>query len=184
MAGARASTARRYAEAAFQLAERDDNVEQWLSQLRVLVGAVREHDLVRRLEDPQVPVDERLEAVRAVLGSSAVPQLVNLVRLVLRRRRVETVTRIYREFRRLYNLRAGIVEAQATSAAELDSNEISALRSRLEQMTGGRIELETQVDPNLLGGIQVRVGDLLIDGSVRGRLERLRNRLASGALTP
>ena len=51
-------------------------------------------------------------------------------------------------------------------------------------MTGGKVELETKVDPTLLGGIQVRLGDLLIDGSVRGRLERLRNRLASGALTP
>jgi F-type H+-transporting ATPase subunit delta len=184
VAGSRTSVARRYAEAAFQLAERDGNVEEWLSQLGVLAGAVGDEDLVRRLEDPKVPVDERLEAVRAALGATAVPQLVNLVRLVLRRRRFETVSNVYREFRRLYNRRAGIVEAQATSAAELGADEISALRSRLEQMTGGRVELETQVDRSLLGGIQVRVGDLLIDGSVRGRLERLRNRLASGALTP
>ena len=184
MAGARTSIARRYAEAAFQLAERDGNVEQWLSQLRILAGAVRDEDLVRRLEDPQVPVEERLEAISAALGANPVPQLVNLVRLVLRRRRVDTVTNIHREFRRLYNRRAGIVEAIATSAAELDDDEIAALRSRLEQMTGGTIELATQVDTSLLGGIQVRVGDLLIDGSVRGRLERLRNRLASGALTP
>lgn len=184
MAGARSSVARRYAEAAFQLAERDGNVEEWLNQLGVLAAAVRDEDLVRRLENPQVPIDERLEAVHAALGSEAVPQLVNLVRLVLRRRRVETVTNISREFRRLYNRRAGIVEASATSAAELDAEEVAALRSRLEQMTGGKVQLDTQVDPSLLGGIQVRVGDLLIDGSVRGRLERLRNRLASGALTP
>jgi F-type H+-transporting ATPase subunit delta len=184
VAGSRTTVPRRYAEAAFQLAERDGNVEQWLDQLGVLAGAVTDETLVRRLEDPQVPVDERLEAVRAALGSNAVPQLVNLVRLVLRRRNVETVTSIHREFRRLYNRRAGIIEANATSAAELNPNEVAALRSRLEQMTGGRVELETQIDPSLLGGIQVRVGDLLIDGSVRGRLERLRNRLASGALTP
>lgn len=184
MAGSRTSVARRYAEAAFQLAERDGNVEQWLDQLGVLATAVSDADLARRLENPQVPVDERLQAARAVLGSGAVPQLVNLVRLVLRRRRVETVTHIHREFRRLYNRREGIVEANATSAAELDADEVAALRSRLEQMTGGRVELQTQVDPSLLGGVQVRVGDLLIDGSVRGRLERLRNRLASGALTP
>jgi F-type H+-transporting ATPase subunit delta len=103
---------------------------------------------------------------------------------VLRRRRLESVSDIAREFRRLYNKREGIYEAVAISAAQLDDNEVAALRARLEQMTGGRVDLSLQIDPKLLGGIQVRLGDLLIDGSVRGRLERLRGRLASGAVTP
>ena len=68
------------------------------------------------------------------------------------------------------------------SAAPLEPAEVKALTARLEQMTGGRIELEQEVDPSLLGGLVVRVGDRLIDGSVRGRLERLRNQLVSGAL--
>ena len=184
MARTRSSVARRYAEAAFEIAERDSNVDQWLNQFRVLATAVGDENLARRLENPEIPIDERLQAARIAIGADAVTQLVNLVRLVLRRRNVETVAHIYREFRRLYNRREGIVEANATSAAELDADELRALRSRLEQMTGNRVELQTQVDPSLLGGIQVRVGDLLIDGSVRGHLERLRIRLASGALTP
>ena len=184
MAGSRSSVARRYAEAAFQLSERDGNVEQWLNQLSVLAMAVSDEALVRRLEDPQVPIEERLQAIDAALGADPVPQLVNLVRLVLRRRNIELLNRIYGEFRRMYNVREGIVEATATSAADLQADELDALRGRLQQMTGGRVELQTRVDPTLLGGIQVRVGDLLIDGSVRGRLERLRNRLASGQLTP
>ena len=108
----------------------------------------------------------------------------NLLTLIVRRRRVESLPNIAREYPPPLQRRAGIVEATATSAAPLDDQELAALRSRLEQMTGGKVELETSVDPSLLGGIQVRLGDLLIDGSVRGRLERLRNRLASGALTP
>ncbi len=108
----------------------------------------------------------------------------NLVGLMLRRRRLDSVPDISREFRRLHNRRAGIGEAMATSATPLDEGEIGALRTRLEQITNGQIELELRVDPTLLGGVQVRLGDLLIDGSVRGRLERLRGRLASGSLTP
>jgi F-type H+-transporting ATPase subunit delta len=68
------------------------------------------------------------------------------------------------------------------SAAPLTDDELTALTTRLETTTGGRIELQTSVDPSLLGGLVVRVGDRLIDGSVRGRLERLRNQLTSGAL--
>jgi F-type H+-transporting ATPase subunit delta len=86
------------------------------------------------------------------------------------------------EFVRLDNARQGIVTATATSAVPLEPAEVRELTARLEQLTGGSIELSQRVDPALLGGVQVRLGDRLIDGSVRGRLERLRHRLASGAL--
>jgi F-type H+-transporting ATPase subunit delta len=184
MAGARKSTARRYAEAIFEIAERDGNVEAWLEQLHSVAAAVSDESIVRGLEDPNVPIERRLAALDKALGPDMVPQMRNLLPLIVRRRRVEMLPQIAREFRRLYNKRAGIVEATAFSAAPLDGQELAALRSRLEQMTGGNVELETRVDESLLGGIQVRLGDQLIDGSVRGRLERLRNRLASGALTP
>src|SRR6266566_363809 len=68
------------------------------------------------------------------------------------------------------------------AAATSTAGEIRAITARLEELTGGKIALETVVEPSLLGGVVVRVGDRLLDGSVRGRLERLRNQLASGAL--
>jgi F-type H+-transporting ATPase subunit delta len=184
VAGKRSSTARRYAEAVFEIAQRDGTIEQWLSQLGTVAAALTDPSDVRRLEDPHVPLKVRTEALNQVLGKEMLPQLGNLLGLVLRRRRVESLTHIAREYRRLYNRHAGIVEAAATSAAELDQADIAALRGRLEKMTGARIELETSVDPSILGGILVRIGDTLYDGSVRGRLERLRARLAAGAITP
>jgi F-type H+-transporting ATPase subunit delta len=184
MAGARKSTARRYAEAIFEIAQRDGNVETWLEQLQTVAAAVSDDAVLRGLEDPNVPIDRRLAALESALGPGGAPQMRNLLSLIVRRRRVEMLSQIAREFRRLYNKQAGIVEATAVSATPLDDQELAALRSRLEQMTGGKIELATSVDASLLGGVQVRLGDVLIDGSVRGRLERLRNRLASGALTP
>jgi F-type H+-transporting ATPase subunit delta len=112
-----------------------------------------------------------------------VPALGNLLALAMRRNRLASMAQVAREFKRLYNKRAGIVEVTATSALALDASEIAALTARLEKVTGGTIELATAVDPSILGGIQVRIGDTLYDGSVRGRLERLRARLATGALT-
>jgi len=184
MARARTTTARRYAEAAFELAERDGKVDVWLSQLDRVAVAVSDPAVVRRLENPQSPFDERHAAFRSLFSKDEMlPQVWNLLGLVLRRRRLESIGGIAREFRRLYNRRVGITEAIATSAAELDDDEVGALRGRLEQMTGGKVDLSLRVDPKLLGGVQVRLGDVLIDGSVRGRLERLRARLESGALT-
>ena len=140
-------------------------------------------DVVHRLEDPNVPLSVRSDALARVVGTDMLPGLGNLIGLVLRRRRVDALPHIAREYRRLYNRRAGIVEAVATSALALDAAELSALTMRIEKMTGGKVELETAVDPTILGGIQVRIGDTLYDGSVRGRLERLRTKLAAGALT-
>jgi F-type H+-transporting ATPase subunit delta len=185
MARAGTSTARRYAEAAFEIAERDKNMETWLAQLDRLAAALTDDEVVRRLEDPETPVERRQVVFKALFSDGQMlPQVNNLVGLMLRRRRLEMVGAVDREFRRLYNRREGIHEAVATSAAKLDAQEVNALRSRLEQMTGGKVELTFNVDPQLLGGVQVRLGDLLIDGSVRGRLERLRNKLESGVLTP
>jgi F-type H+-transporting ATPase subunit delta len=86
------------------------------------------------------------------------------------------------EFRRLVNLRAGVTTAVATSASELQPDEVRELTQRLEKLTGGTVELELNVDESLLGGIVVRVGDRLIDGSVRSRLERLRTRVVAGTI--
>jgi F-type H+-transporting ATPase subunit delta len=184
MARAGATTARRYAEAAFEIAQRDGTTEQWLKQLDRVSAALSDDQVIRRLENPNLPFDKRLGAFGTLFANDMLPQLSNLIGLVLRRRRLESVADIAREFRRLYNRQEGIKQAIATSAAQLDEKEVAAVRARLEQMTGGRIELSLRVDPTLLGGVQVRIGDLLIDGSVRGRLERLRSRLEAGAITP
>ena len=139
MSGARKSTARRYAEAIFEIAERDGNVETWLEQLQTVGEAVSDDAVVRGLEDPNVPIERRLAALDKSLGPDTVPQMRNLLPLIVRRRRVEMLPQIAGEFRRLYNHKVGIVEATAVTAAPLDEQELAALRSRLEQMTGGKV---------------------------------------------
>jgi len=177
------TAARRYAEAVFEIAQRDGTVEQWLNQLDVAAQSVSDASAVRRLEDPSVPFEQRHEAFRGLFKGDMLEPLNNLMGIVLRRRMLQIVPGIAREYRRLYNRQAGIVEATATSAATLEPDEVAALRQRLETMTNKKIELSLAVDPALLGGIQVRMGDLLLDGSVRGRLERLREQITSGTFT-
>ncbi len=174
--------ARRYAEAAFEVAMRDGTLEAWRSELDVAAGIAGDQRALDILANPSVPIERRSTAVADMLGKRVSRPVLNLVQLMLRRGRIEYLPRVAAEFRRLDDDRQGITHAVATSATELTPDEVRALTARLEQSTGGRIALDVEVDPSLLGGLVVRVGDRLIDGSVRGRLERLRNQLISGAL--
>jgi F-type H+-transporting ATPase subunit delta len=178
----RDTAARRYAEAAFQVAERDGAFEAWRSELDAAGSIAADEEVGRMLANPAVPLDTRTEMADSIFGKVVSQPVLNLIRMLLRRGRIHQLPVVAAEFRRLDNARQGITLATATSASPLSPDEIRAVTARMEQLTGGRIELDVQVDPSLLGGLVVRVGDRLIDGSVRGRLERLRNQLVSGAL--
>ena len=178
----RETAARRYAEAAFEVAIRDDTVEAWRVELDAAAAIAADATVGRMLANPAVPLEARTEMADATLGKVVGRPVLNLIGLMLRRGRIDQLPRLAAEFRRLDNARQGITITTATSASPLTPDEIRALTERMEQYTGGRVELDLQVDPSLLGGLVVRVGDRLIDGSVRGRLERLRNQLVSGAL--
>jgi F-type H+-transporting ATPase subunit delta len=175
------SAPRRYADAAFEIALRDSAVDVWRRELEEAAATSTGGELEGVLANPAIPLDQRIDAAEKVFAALSGP-VRNLVLLLVRRNRIEQLPRIAAEFRRLDDRRNGLTHATATSAAPLGADETRAITARLEELTGGRIDLETAVDPSLLGGLVVRVGDRLIDGSVRGRLERLRNQLASGAL--
>jgi F-type H+-transporting ATPase subunit delta len=175
------SSARRYAEAAFQLAERDDAIEPWLRHLQAAAAALGDERIVRPLENPAVPLEQREKAISAAVKGAPV-QVRNLLLLLLRRNRLELLPRVAAEYKRLYDRREGITPAIVTSAAPLDKTEVKEITDRLRQLTDGQVELDLRVDPSLLGGVVVRLGDQLLDGSVRGRLERLRTLVATGAI--
>ena len=177
----RDSASRRYADAAFEIALREGTVEEWRAELEKAAAALGSAELSETLANPALPLEQRVDIVRAVFVELSEPAR-NLILLLVRRGRIRQLPRVAADFRRLDDKRNNIVHAIATSATPLDDAEIRAITARLEQMTGGSVGLETAVDPDLLGGLVVRIGDRLIDGSVRGRLERLRNQLASGAL--
>ena len=178
----RETAARRYAEACFEIGTRDDTLEVWRRELDMAGTMVVEQGLEGILANPAIPLERRYELAAETFGKTVGQPTLNLVRLLIRRGMIDQLPRVAAEFGRLDDIRQGITQATATSALPLTPDEVRAITARLEQTTGGRVELATAVDPSLLGGVIVRVGDRLIDGSVRGRLERLRNQLVSGAL--
>jgi len=175
------TAARRYAEAAFQIATRDGRVEQWQDRLDALAGLLADERVDRLVGNPALPQEERERVLREALAWPADEPAFNLVRLLVRRGRTRLAPAIAREYRRLVQRSSGIVPARVTSATALSEAEEAAIRDRLEAMTGGHIDLAVELDPSLIGGVAVRIGDRMIDASVRGRLERLRERLVTGA---
>ena len=176
------STARRYAEAAFQIAERDDAMETWKTSLARARELLADEDAARFLSNPAVSAESRLVVLKRIHGDDVAGPPRNLLALLLRRGRFDQLPAVVREFERMVARREGVVEASVISAVELDDASREALRERLVAMTGSRVEMSLAVDPALLGGIQVRLGDRLIDGSVRGRLERLRASFTTSAI--
>jgi F-type H+-transporting ATPase subunit delta len=181
MASQSSSVARRYAEAAFQLATRDDALDAYGDGLDLAVQMVGGAEVLGILRNPARPLQERNGLVRTLLAKRVPAQVLNLVVLLVEHGKVERLSAVAAEYRRLLNAERGIVEAVATTAAPLNKAETEALKSKVASMTGQTVDLRVEVDESLIGGLTVRVGDTLYDASVRGRLERLRERLVAGA---
>jgi len=181
MANAPSTAARRYAEAAFELAERDDALDAYADGLELAVQMLAgeaARDIVR---NPARALRERLEFVNGMLEKRVPEPVRKLVGLLVQRGRIDQLPRVAAEYHRLLNARRGVVEALATSASALTADEQAALQRKVAAMTGRTVDLRVEVDEALIGGLTVRVGDTLYDASVRGRLERLRERLVAGA---
>ena len=180
---ARPSTAaRRYAEAVFEIARRDGTLERWLDDLRLAADVVAQPDAARVVDNPAIPFATRREVLgdAAGVGGSAKPAY-NLVLLLAKRGRLSAAPTVAAEYKRLVDRERDVVVATVTSAVPLEKAELEAIGARVREMTGAQAEIVTVVDPALIGGLTVRIGDRLIDASVRGRLERLRDRIVAGA---
>lgn len=181
MAGQTSTAARRYAEAAFELANRDKALDAYAEGLDLAAGMLAEGDALDVLRSPAQPLKQRIEIVDGLLASRVPEPVLKLVGLLVERGKVDHIGQVALEYRRLLDRERGVVEALATSAAPLTDAETTALQRKVAQMTGSTVDLRVEVDDSLIGGLTVRVGDTLYDASVRGRLERLRERLVAGA---
>ncbi|CAN5160312.1 F0F1 ATP synthase subunit delta [soil metagenome] len=171
------SAARRYAEAILDLAVGDDAVAEYRSSLERLRDGLSAASL-RALRDPSVPLRQRVDAARAAAAGEPAPPGA-LLQLTVSRNRIGLLPDVVRAFGELVDRREGIAKAKITTAVELDEERRRALLQRLESASGSRLRATFAVDPSLIGGATVQVGDHLIDSSIRAQLQSLRSQLAS-----
>ncbi len=174
------TAARRYAEAAFEVALADDALDVWNEDLAYASDILALAEVEQIVDSPAVPLAERTALAARLLEGRVQPAAVRLVELLITRGRAKTLPRVSAEFNRLLNTHRGIVMATVTSAVPLTGDETDAIRARVETMAGARVDLQAAVDPALIGGVTVQIRDQLLDASIRGRLERLRDQLHAG----
>jgi len=172
--------ARRYAQAIQELALQHNNLDQWRADLQTLAGVWGETPVALQLDDPTRGPPRRMEEARSLLQGRVNPLAVNLVLLLVQHGRAGLVPVIARQFERIEREREGRVTAQVTSAIPLTDAQRASLREQLSRRTGKTVDLEDRVDPTIMGGLVVRVGDELIDASIAGRLRGIQSQLIGG----
>lgn len=173
--------AKRYAEAAYLIARRDGKEEAWSAGLAAMAALFGDDRARAVFENARVPSNQKLAFVERAL-SSVDPLVLNLARLLVGRRRTSLGPQIAQAFQELIDAAKGISHATVITAVPLTERDRAAVQTRLIEITGGQVQMDTQVDESILGGLVVRIGDRLIDGSTKSRLLALKRRLA-GATT-
>jgi F-type H+-transporting ATPase subunit delta len=173
--------ARVYAEALFDVAKDQGKLDVIHDQLGEFADAVaKSRDLQVFLFSPYFSSTEKRDGIaRAISGAE--PELTNFLELLAEKHRVPVIFRIRRRFDEMWAKEKRRLEVRLTSAVELPQDIVERVRREIEGRTGQTIELESDVDEELLGGIVLRVGNMVLDASVRNKLERLRKEVAKAA---
>ncbi len=161
-----------------EIARADATLDEWATALETLETLTERRQFVQALERDGVTRAEFEATVKAAHGSAPIgPKQLNLFLLLRSKRRLALGPSISSFYRELLDEERAIVRTTVRSAVELDSARVVSLRGLLAQETGKQVELELAVDPELLGGMTVRIGDRLLDASTRTRLRNLRREL-------
>jgi F-type H+-transporting ATPase subunit delta len=168
----------RFAEAAFAVALDAQQLDAWLEALDQASSIYDDHAAALFLTSPVVPAEKKRAVLSALLPGVS-PEVGRFLAILARRDRLALVPEIAQVFRRLLNEHRGIAVAQVTTAVPIDERQKATIASRLGQRVGKTVTVETRVDPEILGGVIAQIGDNVLDGSVRGRLERLRRALTA-----
>lgn len=170
--------AKRYARALSELAHEKQVIDQVERDLGRVVGAIRADDAFRALvENKRVPADVRVDVLLKAAGDNAVELTNMFLRLVVQKRREEHLPAMFDEFIAYADQARGIVEVEVRSATPLAADDADRLQSGLAAFTGRQVRLTNVVEPEILGGVIARIGDLVVDGSLARRLERLKQTL-------
>jgi len=170
-----------YARSLYAVAEEHDDTDKLRKQLGQFADALNENrDLAIFFFSPYLSTQEKKEGLQRTLDG-ADPTLINFLQLLIEKHRMPVIFRIRRVFDTLWEQDHKILPVHISTAIELDEKVLSKLGDSIAESTGQKVELTSTVDPEIIGGIVLRVGNSILDASIRNRLQTLRKHVARGS---
>jgi len=170
--------ARRYAQALFMTALKYDVIKSVEDDLNSIVGLLENDEQFHEFViAPYTGREEKIEIVDKLFSDRVTALTMQVLRVMLEKRREDEITGVRDEFVKLRRENEGVIFATVTSAEKIDDAQRKALMAKLEKTLGKKIEAEFKVEPQLIGGIRVAYGNYVLDGSIRGALSNLRDKL-------
>jgi F-type H+-transporting ATPase subunit delta len=165
--------ARPYAEAAFRLALEGNALQHWSDMLGLVEAVVRDEQVASRIGDPNVDEHALESLILGTLGDRLDGAGRNLVQLLVQNGRLELVPQMRGLYEELKREHEGVLEAKIISALPVTDDQVRPLLAALEKKYGRKVSAQVEVDPQLIGGARIVVGDKVIDATVRGRLDAM-----------
>lgn len=165
--------ARPYAEAVFRMAQGENDLAGWSSRIATLAAIVSDDQLARLIADPAVSADRVADLIIEVAGTDLGERGGNFVKVLAENDRLSVLPEIVSQFETLKASAEGTLEATITSAQALTQAQIDDLMAGLKAKFNRAVTVQVAVDPELIGGAVIAIGDQVIDGSVKGRLQQM-----------
>ena len=167
-----------YARSLFEVAQEQDKLDGIREELGQFADALNDNrELQVFFFSPYFSTIEKEDGLDRTV-SDADPILVNFLKLLIENHRMPVIFRVRRGYEELWEDENKLLPVRVTSAVELDKSTVSQIGDKIAEQTGRKVELSSEVDPDILGGIVVRVGNSILDASIRNRLEQLRRQVA------
>ncbi|HVF65186.1 MAG TPA: F0F1 ATP synthase subunit delta [Casimicrobiaceae bacterium] len=173
----RTTVARPYADAAFAIARDANALPQWSEMLRLATSIGEDHRMSDALGSPKLDGAEKVSLFLSVAGDRFVADMRNFIRVLIETDRIDLLPEIRSLFDEARDEAEGVAKATIESAKPLTDAQVTELTSMMGQRLGKRVEATTTINAALIGGARISVGDTMIDGSVRGKLEQMRQAL-------
>lgn len=172
--------ARPYAKAVFEMAGEAGALDEWSGRLAFWAALIENPEMARRLDSPKLTRHDRATMIETVIGDDELDDTSrNLIRLLAENDRLALIPSIHESYEEMRAEAEGEIEATVTSAFDLDEGQRTRLAEALGRRLNRRVRIKVEIDRDLIGGAVIRAGDLVIDGSLKGRVEKMARAVAS-----
>lgn len=171
---------RPYATALFEIAEEQSATSEFAEQVSIIIGTIDENpEFMQLLLNPKITQNEKIELIDKIFKDKVADEITGILTIIVQKGRQSLLVDILKEFLEMVDEYHGIVKATVTSAVELNNNQLAQIKTKIQSTTDKQIQLHTEVDSSLIGGMIIRVGDNVVDASIAGRLRELKEGLTN-----